>query len=353
LGQKAALQAPAKTAAAAGFAQRRAIPSQAPQARRHVQGGHDFSAIPIQPRLAIGARDDACEREADRVADQVMGQSRKGCCGAPASSLPQRIQTKPARSGLNNGNAVPAIVGQVLAAPGRLLDAGARAFMELRFGRDFSSVRVHSDAAAAASAQAIQALAYTAGSHIVLDSKHCDPAANRGMHLLAHELTHIVQQGAGPGPIQRQTNAHAARSAKNADIDSRCAGRMMDYLRENWTAGIAAKYKGGTIDKYAGFKDDGITKLGEKEFQTFQQGTDYFQCCAECVAVITSADKSSASRFMRKPLQQDWKVLRDPSSESFSVQTNIALGDGNEFTLMLVMELIPPSECQERPLAKR
>jgi hypothetical protein len=86
-------------------------------------------------------------------------------------------------------------VHEVLRSPGQPLDANTRAFMEPRFGHDFSRVRVHSDASAAESARAVNALAYTVGQDIVFEAGRYAPGASEGRRLLAHELTHVVQQG--------------------------------------------------------------------------------------------------------------------------------------------------------------
>jgi Domain of unknown function (DUF4157) len=88
---------------------------------------------------------------------------------------------------------VPSIVHEVLRSPGRPLDAETRAFMEPRFGHDFSHVRVHTDAKAAASALAVNALAYTVGRDVVFGSGQYAPATGVGQSLLAHELAHIIQ----------------------------------------------------------------------------------------------------------------------------------------------------------------
>jgi len=91
----------------------------------------------------------------------------------------------------------PAEVQEVLTGSGRGLDASTRAFMEPRFGHDFSRVRVHTDRRAAESAQSIDALAYTVGSHVVFASGQFAPDTPAGRRLLAHELTHVVQQAPG------------------------------------------------------------------------------------------------------------------------------------------------------------
>jgi hypothetical protein len=91
---------------------------------------------------------------------------------------------------------VPALVRDVLAAPGQPLDAAARGVLESRLGHDFSGVRVHADAKAAAAARAIHARAYTAGRNVVFGAGQYSPATVTGQNLLAHELTHVVQQQA-------------------------------------------------------------------------------------------------------------------------------------------------------------
>ncbi len=95
-------------------------------------------------------------------------------------------------------NAISPIVHDVLSSPGRPLDAGTRAFMEPRFGHDFSNVRVHTDARAAESARAVNALAYTVGRDVVFGRGQYMPGTMEGMRLMAHELTHVVQQGGRP-----------------------------------------------------------------------------------------------------------------------------------------------------------
>ena len=178
----------------------------------------------VQPKLAVGRADDPLEREADTVANQVLRMpdpavsistappkiSRK--CATCEAEEKKELQTKPAGTGGAHGEAPP-IVHEVLQEPGQPLDASSRAFFEPRFGRDFSHVRVHTDAAAAASAQAVGAHAYTVGSRIVLTAGRA-PSSATGRHLLAHELAHVVQQNSGHGQIslvlRRQPAAEAA-----------------------------------------------------------------------------------------------------------------------------------------------
>jgi hypothetical protein len=89
-------------------------------------------------------------------------------------------------------------VHDVVSSPGEALDRDVRADMESRLGHDFSDVRVHRDSAADESAQAVSAKAYTVGSHVAFQSGAYDPGSDAGRHVLAHELTHVVQQRSGP-----------------------------------------------------------------------------------------------------------------------------------------------------------
>lgn len=92
---------------------------------------------------------------------------------------------------------VPPIVYEVLRSPGQPLDLATRTFMEPRFRHDFSQVRVHTDTRAAESAQMVNALAYTVGRDVVFGTGQDAPQAFEGRRLMAHELTHVVQQANG------------------------------------------------------------------------------------------------------------------------------------------------------------
>jgi Domain of unknown function (DUF4157) len=91
-------------------------------------------------------------------------------------------------------NEVPPIVQEVLSSTGQLLDSDTRDFMESRFGHDFSQVRVHTDERAVESTQAVNARAYTVGQDVVFGQGEYAPETMEGEKLLAHELTHVVQQ---------------------------------------------------------------------------------------------------------------------------------------------------------------
>ncbi len=143
----------------------------------------------LQKKLSIGASNDPLEQEADRIADQVLA--------APAhdtvSGIPPRIQRFTGQSS-GEANMAPASVDRVLAGSGRPLDTVLQQDMGQRFGHDFSQVRVHTGPAAELSARDVNAHAYTVGQNIVFGAGRFMPASPEGQRLLAHELTHVVQQ---------------------------------------------------------------------------------------------------------------------------------------------------------------
>ena len=165
--------------------------------------GNDFSGIParsperitMQAKLAVNNPGDVFEQEADQIAEQV-------------TRAPERnagpLRSKQARPGADQETAVPPIVHEVLASPGQPLDSAARSFMEPRFGLDLSHVRAHTDPKAAESAHAVNAHAYTVGSHIAFAAGQYAPQTGLGRNLLAHELTHVIQQQAGDRQLQRR-----------------------------------------------------------------------------------------------------------------------------------------------------
>jgi hypothetical protein len=126
------------------------------------------------------------------------------------------FQREPRNSayGTKINSPVPGIVHEVVDSTGQPLDAATRAFMEPRFGHDFSRVRVHADAQAAESARAVEAQAYTVGAEIVFGAGRYTPQTNDGRRLLAHELTHVVQQeGASRDKEAEAINRAAANEA--------------------------------------------------------------------------------------------------------------------------------------------
>lgn len=119
---------------------------------------------------------------------------------------------------------IPSIVNDVLRSPGQPLDPLTRDRMESKFGHDFSRVRIHEDHQASESARAVDALAYTVGNNVVFGAGLFQPASSEGRQLLAHELTHVVQQGAGlramPANVSAIDPDPAAEAEANRNANS-------------------------------------------------------------------------------------------------------------------------------------
>jgi len=156
--------------------------------------GHDFSRITIQPKLTVGAPGDVYEREADEVAERVLQ--------APAPGI---LQTKRVEVGspTEATEATPSVQA-ALSEPGQRLDRATSGFMESRFGHDFGNVRVLTGPTAHSAARSVGALAFTVGDRIAFRDGAYAPATGSGRRLLAHELTHVLQQRSGDKRVQRR-----------------------------------------------------------------------------------------------------------------------------------------------------
>lgn len=156
----------------------------------------------LQAKLTIGASNDPLEQEADRVADQVLAAPAHSAVNGAAP----RIQRFTGQS-TENAGAAPASVDRVLSGSGRPLDPALQQDMGQRFGHDFSQVQVHIGTAAEQSARGVNAQAYTVGNNIVFGAGRFAPESHEGRRLIAHELTHVVQQNKLASPlVQRQVD---------------------------------------------------------------------------------------------------------------------------------------------------
>jgi Domain of unknown function (DUF4157) len=155
-------------------------------------------AVSIQTRKAIGLRRDAHyagrRRYGDLTGIPTLAAARPsvGNTGLGAHSNFPNIAARHAEL---EAPPAPAIVQKVLQSGGAPLDQATRVDMEQRFASDFTAVRVHSDASAAAAAHAVDASAFTVGRHIVFGSGGYDSGSRQSRALIAHELTHVLQQG--------------------------------------------------------------------------------------------------------------------------------------------------------------
>jgi hypothetical protein len=269
----------------------------------------------VQAQLEIGRSEDPLEHEADRVAERLTaapaGGLRRACaCGgtpgpegecAACKARRLGVQRKAARGGPPHA---PTIVHEVLNSPGRPLEPAARSTMERGFGRDFAAVRVHTDARAAASARAVDAHAYTVGSDVVFAEGRHAPETVEGRLLLAHELAHVVQQGAArtrwlarkPAPEPQAFGPACSEGAADPCQMTRCSNsevrtaladldRGLDYVRRATGAARESPLADSTVralDWY--FNDHSET--------TAREVASRLDCIGECLT-----DTSVNGRF--------------------------------------------------------
>ena len=219
----------------------------------------------LQAKLRIGQPGDIYEQEADRVAEQVMRMPepqaissgtpyihsiQRACIRSedevlsrqpieeekekedelrrqPIEEEEEELQAKATSDGISEVN--PDIESHIqnMRGGGQPLPESARAYFEPRFGQDFSQVRVHSDAEAAEAAQEVNARAYTVGQDVIFGAgQYSETSA--GQKLLAHELTHVVQQEKGiqRNVIQRRSGCSAAQDTKITDDHVRARGML-------------------------------------------------------------------------------------------------------------------------------
>jgi hypothetical protein len=226
----------------------------------------------IQTKLKVGGAHDPLEKEADHVADQMLNAAT---ARGDSRSLPRisRVQDatvqKASRSQTSTGSksaksGAPALVHDVLNKPGQPLDAGTRDYFEPRIGHSLSSVRVHADEHAARSAQSIHAHAYTAGHDIVFGKAQFAPETIEGKRLLAHELTHVVQQARTSDGSEAPTANDVERnlSAPSSDLIQRDSStpfvRAQDFVNQYRMLLVAKEYDTVARNLYVNFVFQGL-----------------------------------------------------------------------------------------------
>ena len=231
---------------------------------------------------------DAAEVEADRTADRVLK-------GEPVSS--------PSSGAGPSGVQAPESVDRALASTGAPLDSELRHEMEQRFRHDFSRVRVHTGSAAERSASEIDADAYTLGHDIVL----ADRSARGGQasrRLLAHELTHVVQQGANPAAatVQRSPTPKKKKTAqkKKKPATPQVCGRDSKKVAGNSITKVNIDV--GTNELTIEWKDPSKAPAGSAGSHAISPGAG--KCCVDC----DDATVSQTAETLCTPKGGTWPV---------------------------------------------
>ncbi|WP_315720656.1 MULTISPECIES: DUF4157 domain-containing protein [unclassified Bradyrhizobium] len=252
---------------------------------------------PLQARLEIGAVDDPAEREAEAVARAIGGGpassaqigaakrapalQRQCECGGTCSSCKEDKLRRQATQGGNDAQAgvAPPIVHEVLRGPGQPLDRPARTAMEGRFGRSFAAVRIHTDARAAASARAVGAQAYTVGHNVVFGAGRYAPHSSAGQRLLAHELTHVVQQRGEHTVLRRAP-----------DYDKMSINQLRKLVSSGDKAAVEVLQ-----NRYAAMSDGQLAQ--------YAKGTDELAAHEYARRVIKPVDAAGQGRFSQNGMQ--------------------------------------------------
>ena len=295
-----------------------------------LKGSDPFKAkapAKIQPKLTVGTPGDMFEREADRIAEQVMRmpepQQQHACaCGggcpkcenADQSPGQTHLQTKPTQTNNSAGAAAPPIVDEVLSLPGYPLDASIRDFMEPRFGVDFSRVQLHTDSLAAKSAKAVNARAFTVGNDIIFGAAQYVPNSKATLSLLAHELTHVVQQSQLGSTsygkrlsIQRQSDGSDETGTQRGGAGAQGAQLRRQYIEV--ACGVIADIRAAVEEGRTWFFEDEFLLQGEEWLRVNQQ-TLVDERRAALQELIGGLDEIIYDLFSRT------LVLSDPASRS-------------------------------------
>ncbi|CAD7797916.1 hypothetical protein CHRY9390_00249 [Chryseobacterium aquaeductus] len=203
----------------------------------------------IQKKLSVGSANDSYEVEADQIADKIMKMSEPSQNITQTGALIQRkcahceqeekLQMKPLaesispfiqRSSSENGGVAPDHVESQINSNkggGKSMDSATKNFMENRFGTDFSDVKIHTGSEAVQMSRELGAQAFAVGNDIYFNEGKYNPNSDSGKHLLAHELTHTVQQSGGIGRMVQRT---CPTTSCAGYTNSRCT----EYIRNSW-----------------------------------------------------------------------------------------------------------------------
>lgn len=224
----------------------------------------------IQCKLSIGAVDDPLELEADTMADQVMRMPEQSfiqrkCDHCEQQEKENELQRKPLSSFIQkkeSGNSIVAsevVENQIQSTrgSGSFIDAGARSFMENRFGVGFSDVKIHTNNEAVQMNRELNAKAFTVGNDIYFNEGQYQPGSTDGKQLLAHELTHTLQQGSG-NDVNKQSiqRAFSAKCEKMALLPSLAQAVSGKLVHSEITAHFRSTVKGALGIGIPGAKAD-------------------------------------------------------------------------------------------------
>jgi len=276
----------------------------------------------FKPTLVVNEPGDVFEREADAVANRIMRMTNHNSIQAkffkPVTVVQRQCtdceeeDKKMQRKETSNGSiatthAFESYVGN-LDHRGQSLSNEVRDFYEPRFGCDFSNVKVHTDTVAAKSAKSINARAYTSGNNIVFDSDQYTPATDSGKRLLAHELTHVVQQSSLQGPaIQRATYNGTDWAGRYVFDDNACT---LNYSQD-WYFQFPTSIAAGQQTSYMAAAESQVESVWSHKHRLIPSGTT---CACSPNGVDVSVDLLTHNEERRGRHGYGVNVITDPTT---------------------------------------
>lgn len=226
---------------------------------------------------------------------------RRCACGGSGSGECEECKKKELQrktAGADGAAIAPPVVNEALNSPGQPLDAQTRSFFEPRFGHDFSKVRVHADEKAGESARAVHAQAYTSGRELVFGEGQYSPGTKQGQQLLAHELTHVVQQNGTAGAFAASSSSLVVgASDSNAEREADSVARTV-HPEWNFAGSAIASRESRHIVQRA---DDEWNKVYgthrtylDKSYEEFKGGLGY----------VRATSKGGLSKNLGRPIPE-------------------------------------------------
>jgi len=338
----------------------------------------------IQAKLSINEPGDHYEHEADAMADKVMRMTDSSANAPtffkPADSTLQRkcqaceeedkhVHRKENSSeGTGSSHDLDNYVSS-LSSSGQSLPTSSRQFFEPKFGHDFSNVKIHTDSVAAKSAQSINALAYTTGNNIVFNSGQYAPESDSGKRLMAHELTHVVQQGAAvqTKSIQREEKKDPpkpcpatftipdnvyqgiedawSKSNHGADTVTEHGGRIVNdktgksVIRTGSGGGGGMSFPGeqagdtttGTLHSHPYSKSEGSTSgvsFSDTDIKTFiggSTGGNMFVGAGSCDFIMNMVDSAARDKCKTEDISKRWNDAFAKAGGTFQQKVETAV----------------------------
>ena len=315
---------------------------------------HDFSQTPllsksqahIQAKLTIGAPDNVYEQEADRISEQVMGmaepQLQRACDGTypqhlmrqrkQLSQAPEILQAKRTHVSGGGQNLAPSIVNETLTGVGQPLNRSTRDFMEPRFDHDFSQVRVHAGNLPAQSANSISARAYTVGKNIVFNRGEYAPDTHNGKKLLAHELTHVIQQGSA---------SRSTHQTSFPTVDSKASVTKLTTANAAVQRATWEEVLGEMSEDQAAASINEVLGIGAyDDWMTLEAAHNYEMKRARVnLARFSAFKESSGAIYLERDAERVGRAMLDLRDEMSNILTNTSVDEDRIFSIQSVLTM--------------